>query len=88
MNELQQAWENSHFKATKNELITEILPKALKNVSTIDPSTITHQKTIVNPPAFTLWKRRNILMQNSSSIESIIDTITSLEITDQKNHMH
>ncbi|CAF3396700.1 unnamed protein product [Rotaria socialis] len=58
LNELRQAWKNSHFKATENELLTEILPKVLKNLSTIDQSTIIHQKTIVNPPAFALPKRR------------------------------
>ncbi|CAF4978584.1 unnamed protein product [Rotaria magnacalcarata] len=58
LNELRQAWKDSHFKATENELLTEILPKVLKNLSTIDQSTITHQKTIVNPPAFALPKKR------------------------------
>ncbi|CAF4446574.1 unnamed protein product, partial [Rotaria magnacalcarata] len=27
LNELRQAWKDSHFKATENELLTEILPK-------------------------------------------------------------
>ncbi|CAF3541671.1 unnamed protein product [Rotaria socialis] len=58
LNELRQAWKNSYFKATESQLLDEILPTVLNNLSTIDPSTITEQKTIVNLPAFDLPKRR------------------------------
>jgi hypothetical protein len=53
LNELRQTWKKSHFKATENQLLDESLPIILKNLTTA-----TQQKTVVNPPAFALPKKR------------------------------
>ncbi|CAF3144179.1 unnamed protein product [Rotaria sp. Silwood2] len=58
LHELREAWKKSHFKANENQLLNETLPTVLKNLTKIQPSMITNQKTIVNPPAFALPKRR------------------------------
>jgi len=55
LNELREEWKKSHFKATENQLLDESLPIILKNLTT---STVTQQKTVVNPPAFALPKKR------------------------------
>jgi hypothetical protein len=56
LNELRQTWKKSHFKATENQLLNESLPIILKNLTT--STTTTQQKTVVNPPAFALPKKR------------------------------
>ena len=57
LHELREAWKKSHFEATESQLLNEILPIILKNLST--SSGLTEQKTeIIVPPAFTLPKKR------------------------------
>jgi hypothetical protein len=56
LHELRQTWKNSHFKATETQLLDEMLPIILKNLTA--SSGTASQKTEVNPPAFTLPKRR------------------------------
>jgi hypothetical protein len=56
LHELRQAWKKSDFKATESQLLDEILPIIVKNLTT-SPGAIP-QKMEVNPPAFTLPKRR------------------------------
>jgi len=56
LNELRQTWKKSHFKATENQLLDESLPIILKNLTTT--TTTAQQKTVVNPPAFALPKKR------------------------------
>jgi hypothetical protein len=72
LNELRQEWKNSHFKATENQLLNEILPIILKNLTTLP--TI-QQKMNVNPPAFTLPKRRKHKDSTMDSLTNIANTL-------------
>lgn len=58
LNELRQEWKNSHFKVGERELLDEILPTVLKNLSSTGLSGSTNQKMFVPPSAFKLPKRR------------------------------
>ncbi|CAF4129985.1 unnamed protein product [Adineta steineri] len=73
LHELRQAWKQSNFKATEHQLLEETLPIILKNLKTTETLTSSHQKTIVNPPAFALPKRR----KHKESTSDIPTTVTS-----------
>jgi hypothetical protein len=56
LHELRQVWKNLNFKATESQLLNEMLPVILKDLTT--SSGLAAQKTEMIPPAFTLPKRR------------------------------
>jgi len=39
LNELREAWKKSHFQATEDQLINEILPDVLEHLTDTNPST-------------------------------------------------
>jgi len=74
LNELRQAWKRSHFTATESQLLDETLPIILKNLTTIEASASIKQQMPVNPPAFTIPKRRK-------HKESTLDILTTASNT-------
>ncbi|CAF3615493.1 unnamed protein product [Rotaria sp. Silwood1] len=74
LHELREAWKKSHFKANENQLLDETLPTVLKNLTKIESSMISNQKTTVNPPAFALPKRRKHKESSSDSSKRTIST--------------
>ncbi|CAF3814774.1 unnamed protein product [Rotaria sp. Silwood1] len=74
LHELREAWKKSHFRANENQLLDETLPTVLKNLTKIESSMISNQKTTVNPPAFALPKRRKHKESSSDSSKRTIST--------------
>ncbi|CAF4107627.1 unnamed protein product [Rotaria sordida] len=74
LHELREAWKKSYFKANEKQLLDEILPIILKNLTTIESSIISNQKTIVIPPAFTLPRRRKHKESTSDNSKSTVST--------------
>jgi hypothetical protein len=42
LNELREAWKKSHFKATKDQLVTDVLPKVLDNLTNTNINSSSH----------------------------------------------
>jgi hypothetical protein len=71
LNELRQEWKKSHFKATESQLLNEILPIILKKLST---AAATPPNTMVNPPAFTLPKKRKHKDSTTDHLTTVANT--------------